>query len=321
MTEFATPTPLTAEQKVKRDRWNRPIIKQADGTERAYTRMTTLCKMIEDTHNLELWKQRNVMLGLVERPDLLLSVRAHRDDKKVLNGIAEDAQEAAKAHAKATTGTAYHKLTEAVDRGEVLDGLPIEAIAVLAAYSRLTARFEMLGTEEFRVLDALEVAGTADRRVRLDGKVYILDTKTGNIELGALTIAMQLAGYARGRRYDVVTGERLDDGFNGAPDLERGIVLHLPQDGSPAGLHWIDLTVGWEALNLAYAIHRMRKHKASDLLSVLEMDAPIEQPDPLILAIEAAPSYEALGELWRLHASVWTETHTRIAARRKGELG
>ena len=321
MTEvFTAPEPTSAEARVRRDRWNRPIIRQADGSEVAYTRMTTLCKMIEDTHNLEKWKRRNVILGLVERPDLLLSARAHRDDKDQLNRISEDAQEAAKAKAKATIGTALHKLTEDADRGVIDAALPPEYIAILAAYQRLTAGMEMLGTEEFRVLDRLKVAGTADRRVRLNGQVYIFDTKTGSIELGALTIAMQLAGYANGCRYDVDTGARLDDGPD-APSLDRGIVCHLPQDGSPAGLYWVDLCNGIASLELASRIHAARKVKATDLLETLRLDdSAIESVDPLIAAIEAAESYEQLGALWQANAAVWTETHTRIAARRKAEL-
>lgn len=317
MTEFASPQPASAEAKVKRDRWNRPLILQPDGREVAYTRMTTLCKMIEDTHNLEKWKQRNVILGLVERPDLLLSARAHRDDKSQLNRISEDAQEAAKAHAKATIGTALHKLTEDADRGEIDAALPPEYITILAAYQRLTAGMEMLGTEEFRVLDRLQVAGTADRRVRFEGGVYIFDTKTGSIELGALTIAMQLAGYAEGKQYDVATGQRFTEE---PPSRERGIVCHLPQDGSPAGLYWIDLRTGTKALDLAYEIHRARKVRPGDLLEPLRIDAPVEDVDPIITAILAAGSYEALGDVWRANAAVWTETHTRIAAQRRTEL-
>lgn len=321
VTEFATPQPLPADAKVKRDQWNRPIIRQPDGSEVGYTRMTTLAKVIDDTTMLDKWKIRNVMLGLVERPDLLLAVRAHRDDKGTLNRLAEDAQEAAKAHAKATIGTALHALTEAVDRGESLEGVPLDYLPVLAAYSRLMANFDVLGAEEFRVLDPLTVAGTADRRVRykVDGKVYILDTKTGGIGLGALSIACQLAGYAHGCRYNVETGERLSDGAD-APDLERGIVLHLPQDGTPASLQWIDLTVGWEALQEAHKVHRLRKVKAKDLLTPLVMDEPVEEPDPVVQAILAATTVEELRGVWRVHYAVWTETHTRLAAERQAGL-
>ena len=320
-TEFAPPQALGAEQKVKRDRWNRPLILQPDGTEVGYTRMTTLAKIIDDTTMLDKWKLRNVMLGMVERPDLLLAVRAHRDDKRQLNQLAEDAMEAAKAHAKATIGTAIHALSEAVDRGESLEGVPPEWIPVLAAYSRLMTEFDVLGSEEFRVVDSLTCAGTADRRVRrkADGKVYILDTKTGGIELGALSIASQLAGYAHGCRYNVETGERLSDGAD-APDTERGIVLHLPQDGSPASLQWIDLETGWEALQLCYNAHRIRKVKAEQLLTPLRVDEVIEEPDPIIQLILAATSIEELRGIWRVHYQVWTETHTRIAAERQAGL-
>lgn len=260
---FAAPEPVAAEQKVKRDQWNRPVIMQPDGSEKAYTRMTTLAKTIEDTHNLEAWKIRNAMLGLVERPDLLLSVRAHRDDKSELNRLAEEAQQAAKSKAKATIGTALHKLTESIDRGEdVFEGVPLDWVPDLAAYQRETARLEMLAMEQFRVVDELEVAGTADRVCRFrdkdTGRAFIADTKSGSIDY-PLSIAMQLAGYAHGKPYDVATGQRLDDPV--PVDLSWGVVIHLPQGTGTCQLHWINLQVGWAGLQLAKAVHTFRKTK------------------------------------------------------------
>jgi hypothetical protein len=146
-----------------------------------------------------------VALGLADRPDLLLAAAAHRDDKNKLNDICDQAKEAAKASASATTGTALHALTEQHDRGQTLGVLPADAKADLDAYIAATEPFEHLGIEEFVVHDGFKIGGTFDRLVRYNGEVYIADLKTGSVDFGIGKIAMQLAVYAHSVRYDPAT--------------------------------------------------------------------------------------------------------------------
>src|ERR1044071_2355859 len=103
---FDAPEP--AEEKVPRDHWGRPKIRQPDGRLVAYTRCTTYVGCMEDQYMINLWRQRLVATGLADRPDLLLSVAAHRNDRNALNRIVEQAAEAGKASAPANVGTALH---------------------------------------------------------------------------------------------------------------------------------------------------------------------------------------------------------------------
>jgi hypothetical protein len=257
MTEFATVTP-----EIQRDRYGRPLITPPGGGKPvAMTRCTTYIDVIEDKYNLQKWMQRMVALGLGSRPDLLLSVNAHREDKRALDRLCDDAREAAGASAAATTGTALHSLTELIDRGDPLPaGLPANMLASLEAYRAATAGLTTTHIEQMCVQDSLKVAGTPDRigeRIR--------DLKTGSIEWGYVKIAAQLAMYARSKVYNVATGERTEHGA----DLTVGTVIHLPVVDNPADavctLYDVDLTLGWQAVLVARQVREQRALKFKDV--------------------------------------------------------
>ncbi|MFF0860923.1 hypothetical protein ACFYUV_04120 [Nonomuraea sp. NPDC003560] len=307
---FDAPGNPNAGSEVERDRWGRPLIVPASGGKPvAYTRTTTFVGCLEDTYNLSRWQQRMVALGLAERPDLVLAVGAHRDDRDKLNELVDDAMDAAKAHAAAEIGTALHKLTEPLDLGQPIGVVPDAYRADLEAYQRATARLEVVGIERFAVLDELKVAGTHDRTVRYQGREYIADIKTGSIEYGALKIAMQLAVYAHSSLYDPSTCERAQLQV----DQERAIVIHLPAGQGRCELHWVDIAAGWEAVQVAAQVRAWRSRKG--------LFAPFDLPDP-VEEIAFAATVEELASIWqRAHAlGRWTDDHTQAAAARKAEL-
>lgn len=73
--------------------------------------------------------------------------------------------------------------------------------------------------------------------VELDGVAYLADLKTGSLHQAQ--VAMQLAMYASGERYD--NGRRSPLHVN----QERGLVIHLPSGSGTCSLHWVDLKAGW----------------------------------------------------------------------------
>ena len=246
---------LVSAVQVPRDRWQRPLVIPRDGGKPvAYTRCTTYVGCLEDTYNLARWQQRMVALGLASRPDLLLAVSAHRDDKTQLNRICSDAQEAAAAHAAATTGTALHALTDRLDRGLPLGVIPEAYQADLAAYEKETAELAPVEIEAFTVLDTLQIGGTPDRVVEFRGSRYIADVKTGSIQYGIGKIAMQLAVYSRSSLYDPATAERTGLGV----DQNNAIVIHLPAGEGRCELHWVNIAAGWEAVQLATKVRTWR---------------------------------------------------------------
>jgi hypothetical protein len=314
-------TTITPRPEIPRDAWGRPLVVPPGGGKPVpYTRCTTFVGCVEDTYNLSRWQMRMVALGLSERPDLRLAIAAHREDKTRLNELCEDALEAAKAHAAATTGTALHSFTEQMDRGQELRGVPDEYLADLAAYAAATEELTAVQIEQFTVNDPLKIGGTPDRVVRFNGKRYIADLKTGAIKYGYLKIAAQLAVYARSRPYDVVTNERLEP--HGA-ELDRGIVIHLPAGSGECRLYWVNLLEGWEAVRVARDLRAKRSIGFKALFDPLDATTPPRVTDPgddLRLLITAAETADVVRQLWRDHAARWTDQHTELAKLRIAEL-
>lgn len=307
---------------VKRDRWNRPLITPVGGGKpEPYTRCTTYVGALEDTYNLEKWKMRMTAVGLGQRPDLLLAVQAcdPARDKEALNGHCDAAVEAAKASAAANMGTAVHKLTEAVDRGEMkLDDVPAVARPDVAAYldAMKLGKLKVRGIERFVVLDSHKIGGTFDRDVTIGNKGYIADVKTGSLDFGMGKIAMQLAVYAHSRAYNAETHERTDLDV----DLERAIVIHLPIGTGKCFLRWVDIASGWEAVQLAGQVREWRKRK--DLSEVFEYGKceRVDVDDEIMTAIALAPDVTSLNLVWSNNAARWTPAHSAAAKTRKAQL-
>jgi len=327
---------------VARDRWGRPLITPPGGGKPiAYTRVTTLAKTLEDQSALTSWKQRMTLEGASLRPDIVTSAAAHRGDKAQLNKLCEQAMEAAQAGAKATIGTALHKILEKIDNGEDPGPTPQQHDADIRAYRELMARtgFRIVGCEVFLVLDDLQVAGTADRVLQRvsDGMLYIGDLKTGSIEYGGLSISCQLACYSNGLVYDPATGQRqtLAERFGGKVNEDLGYVIHLPSGEGRAELVEADLAQGWQVAFGSVSARAWRKDSRKWLQSTgLKVDAkampqaetlpiPSEQPQTdfrLMRSLELAESLKALNELWRNFGAEADTECKAYAKTRHGEL-
>lgn len=314
------------ETDVPRDRWKRPLVVPPDGGKaKAYTRCTTFVDVLEDKYKLQLWQLRQCALGLADRPDLLLSVSAHRDDKSALDEVCARALEAAGTSARSTTGTAVHKLCERLDRGQPLGVVPAAARADVRAYEAATSFLEHIHIEQFTVCDDLRVGGTPDRVVRWDGDYYIADIKTGtDITWGALKIAMQLAVYAHSVPY-IPPGIR--KGYDGWIDKDRAIVIHLPAGEGRCELSFVDIGQGWEAVQTATEVRRWRAHKG--------WYTPIPSPrtDPPTAAVAVSPptvdqlianaaTVDELRHVWAtaIAAGTWTDANLTQARARRAEL-
>lgn len=251
----------------KRDRWGRPLIVPANGGKAIpYTRSSSAAKTIEDTYNLELWARRNGVFGMARDASLTARVLAIGGDpstwdleqKKAVNLIAEDAQKVAQAHKAADIGSAVHKLTERLDRGEIVTAGPFEADLQAYVNACIAAGLTIREVECRMVCDSLEMAGTADRIV-VDamGQFRIADLKTGeSVNYGGLGWAAQLAAYAHGELYDVTTDQRI-----ATPKLDRevGYIIHLPAGRGECTIYEVNLAAGYHAAQLANEIRAVRK--------------------------------------------------------------
>jgi len=332
---------------VTRDRWGRPLITPPGGGKPvAYTRVTTLAKTLEDQSALTSWKQRMTLEGASLRPDIVTSAAAHRGDKAQLNKLCEQAMDAAQAGAKATIGTALHKILEKIDLGQDPGPVPEQHHADIRAYRELMVRTKLriVGCEVFLVLDDLQVAGTTDRILQAeDGTLIIGDLKTGSIEYGGLSISCQLACYSNGLVYDPATGQRqtLAERFGGKVNEDLGYVIHLPSGEGRAELVEADLAQGWQVAFGSLSARAWRKDSRKWLQSTgLKVDAnavpqvetlPLPAAEPagsamqpvggsLSLAIQYRSSLRELNELWRDFGVEATDADKAAAKTRHSEL-
>lgn len=322
--DWASLDTRTLMEKVDRDHLGRPLIVPPEGGRAVpYTRCTTFAGTIEDEYGLTRWKQRMTAIGVASRPDLMLSVNAHRDDKKALDGFVRDAMDAAKAGVAASIGTSLHKLTEYVDRNEPLPPVPDEYVADLLAYREAMARLKVTGIERFTVLDDLRIGGTHDRTAEYEGRRYIEDLKTGAVEYDRLKISIQLAVYSRSVVYtppgpakdaddkwieytaEQAAAARTPLGV----DQDRAIVVHLPAGQGHAGLYWVDIAAGWEAVETVRDVKRWRARK--DLFEAW----PDAAPD-LAALIAGAPDRATIEAIWARHVAAWTDDLTDLAKTR-----
>lgn len=250
----------------KRDRWGRYLLPDPEtGEERPWTRATTVANTLADRYGLEQWAKRNVVLGIAAREDLYaLAVSCKPEDKKQLNDIVEAAEEAAKARSGANLGTALHRITERVDRGEDLD-IPDAWRADIDAYcqtlvdNHLTVHPDYM--ERVVVLPEYGIAGTLDRLlypgVTPDGPKIVADLKTGKdvVRYGMTEIAIQLAIYAN------ATHMWNGDGYEPMPHVytDRAIVIHLPVGEGTCTLHEVNIKEGYRALRAAMWVREWRK--------------------------------------------------------------
>lgn len=315
---------------IERDRFGRPLIKQADGKAVAYRRCTTYVGVLEDTYNLRGWAQRLTLAGYRADADARRAVDAafDADDKGALRGAVEAAFIAGGGEAAANYGTDLHAITEADDRGEDPWDVPLltdrraELAADLDAYRRATAGCRWTVIEQMTVLDEHKVAGTPDRFGHLPGDdtLRVFDLKTGTVDGASLIkIAMQLAVYARSALYDHATGGRTPSGV----DTSLGYVIHVPAGTGTARLIKVDLDRGWRDVGLAAQVWAARgaRHKVEALEAV---PAAVQglltpEPDPILALI--ARSTDRATMLAAHDPATWTDAHRAAAKARVAELG
>lgn len=308
----AEPAP---ESKVRRDRWDRPLIIQPDGSERAYHRASGFGKQIENTHNLDLWKNRQVARGMAIKPELALAAphlgEPGKEDKKLKqtwNRIVDQAMDAAGSNVKSALGTAIHEATELVDRGEPISHLSPLLQERALAYWHFCQRegIHPTSVEVFGVDDVHKVAGTWDRTAWWRRRHVIADVKTsGSMDFAGIGFAVQLAEYAHMSAYDFDTGARTPHEHM---DLQEGVIIHVDRElHGPVELFTVDLTVGWEYAVLVDQVKKAQREGTSAI-------RPVQELDELSASIVAAETEAELHQLWRADGARWRSRHKELAS-------
>lgn len=253
-----------------RDRWGRYLIPHpTTGEPQAWTRATTFAKTCADTFGLEKWGLRMALLGVARRPDILARIASitdpdDRDQKKLLDQLAQQAKDIAGTSAGSNLGSALHSFTESIDLGRPVT-VPPPWDADVAAYRNALADGGVIvdpaHVERIVTVPELELAGTFDRLVTLpDGRRVVADLKTGKeLSYSWGEIAIQLALYAHADTiYDVATGKHQP-----MPEVDRtqALVMHLPVGKATCTLWLVDIAAGWDMAQVCKTVRTWRKRK------------------------------------------------------------
>ena len=255
-----------ASRDVPRDRYGRYLLPDENGENTGWTRATTFAATLAESYGLRLWEQRQVVLGLSRRPDLLTlaSTISGPEDKKALGAIVDSAHEAGATQAKANRGSAIHKAIEEVEKGRPFASVPDELKGDVHGYFQEVAEKGLVIIPEYVertcIVPAYKVAGTFDNIVRCpDGRLRILDKKTGNLGYAAIEFAVQMALYANAsalRNYGSSTYEPM-------PEVAKdyAIIAHVEPGTGRTQLHRINIRLGWAWAATCAEVQDIRKTK------------------------------------------------------------
>jgi hypothetical protein len=288
-------------------------------------RVTTLVKAIGDARALDLWHQRQLLYGLVVRPDLydlacatVATVKEPAELKKALEELGQRILVAAGADIGATLGTAFHGFTEAQDLGlmhyarqvwhgklkNYATGLQAQALRVVPEY-----------VERIVVVERYGLAGTTDRFLEdlAAGVLRVGDLKSQKKFWTWLEIAAQMAAYQmadamwdRARRCFVDMPKVADD---------LAVVAWMPvahpdgldgfgEPGAEDGVDFfnVDLEKGRKALDLCHQVDRLRAEAKST-----RQTWGLLRPAPHLAAVEAfAARLDSVGTPQE-GSAVWAE--------------
>ena len=270
---------------VRRDRWGRYLVVPSYGAKpTGYTRATTVAKALDSQDGLMKWNGRMILLGLLQRPDLLaLAATIDEEDKKQLNSLCDQASEAGGSVTRRNLGTAIHAMVEQSWEDPDYQApepyrADIEAIhaAVKAAGGEVLTDM----VERIVVLDALKIAGTFDGIIRIGDRLYLFDLKTGSL-FGGLSWAIQLSIYAHADALYLQGPAKDGSQDTRFPmpevDRERAIIIHCEPGSGHAELHWLDIATGHEALQTAMKVREYRNVKPITPFSTDTLPTTVER--------------------------------------------
>ena len=322
---------------LERDQWGRPLILQADGSRKPYTRCSSLAGYVENKKGLHIWDSRHIALGVGLSPAIaakaasIQPLTGNRKDDILSNQTLDECIEEARAisgeHAGRDWGTAVHGFTEPGQEGNPY--VPQVMQADVDSYWAKMREYGMrnVASEVFVVNDELQVAGSFDDLYYSYAFGLTLgDKKTGRTKLHSHLI--QLATYSRSKVYDVVTGERrplqsliADERMAKYAINERvGFYVHIPKGEGITRFVKLNLELGWWAAQNAARVRdfqQMKVELAEDAHDDLVRGAMTEVAWELI---EGAGTREELYGIAQTYRAVWTDGMTRRGGQRMEEM-
>ena len=274
--------PIT--EQIRRDRWGRYLVVPSYGQKpKGYTRATTVAKALDSQDGLMKWNGRMILLGLMQRPDLLaLAGTIDESNSKELNKLCDQASEAGGSVTRRNLGTAVHSMLEQslTDPDyQTPEQYRADIEAIHRAVKEAGGEFLTDMIERVVVLDELGIAGTFDGIIRIGGILYLFDLKTGSM-FGGLSWAIQLSIYAHADALYLQGPDKDGSQDTRFPmpvvDQNRAIIIHCEPGSGHAELHWLDIATGYEALQVAMKVRDYRNVKPIALFTTDELPTPVE---------------------------------------------
>lgn len=320
----------------KRDGYGRYKLPSPDpkdsGKIKAYTRATTIAKILDDSYNLEQWRLGNTLHGLVLDPHLASELirlvdlmQGGRPDKKDLGSIAKRAGIAAGDQEASEFGTALHAWLEFIDLGlgTIHDVPPMFQTHVFYYLQRL-ALAGLRAVPEYveRIVYNAEgnVVGTLDRIYEdSEGDLVLGDVKSSkSLDFSHLSIAIQLG------IYHSALFILAEDGRSWLPmpklKDKYAVVMHCPSGpiGSdtnrPGPEHTaavtFDMAQGRAALSLALMVKAVRKDAKTTIPNVHATAIPsVAQTHRNMCIFEMRTSYtlEILNAVFEKYRDIFDE--------------
>jgi hypothetical protein len=303
------------------------LITGTDARKGGWQRVTTMVKAIADARALDLWHQRQLIIGMVLRPDLYdlaaatLSGRdPHTTDPAERAKIREDLEDlagrvllAAASDVGANLGTAFHGFSEAQDLGMM-------HYARKRWHGKLSNYASGMEAHRLRVVPELVerrvvilrygLAGTLDRILEdlVDQCLRIGDLKSQKRFWTWLEISAQLAAY---QMADAMW-DRKSLSYVAMPKVadDVAVVAWIPEDHpeEPDRVDFfnVDLEKGREVLELSYQADRMRAQVRSKGQTV-----GLLRPLPAMTEVESyARRLESVGSAAE-GSALWAEITAR----------
>lgn len=253
---------------VPRDQWKRYVLPDPRTGEKVdgWTRATTFAATIAEQYALRVWKERQVVWGLARRPDLITmaSTISGPEDKQALGEIVTEAHIAAGTDGRANRGKAVHRACQASEAGrhhEVPDELRPHVAGFFQAVGAAGLELMSEYVERVVIVDRYHVAGQFDNLVRCpDGKIRVLDKKTGRMDFSDTEFAVQQALYAHADAvFNYETGR-----YEALPEIatDYAILAHIDPDTGHCELLRINIEWGWLWARTCAEVMDIRKTKS-----------------------------------------------------------